>query len=97
MKNKEKFDLRKINWYDIYDKKTDTKTLKISSNGILVGKMVFKDSISDALMTWLEKDYKELPKEEQVVIKKEKEKIVLPEIPNVNKVLKKRGRPKKNS
>ncbi len=97
MKNKVKFDLKKISFYDKVDKKRNTRIIKIFYDGKLVGEDTVTYTISDTLLKWLEKEYKELPEKEQVVVKKEKEKIVLPDLPDVNKVLKKRGRPKKNS
>lgn len=97
MKNKIKFDLKKISFYDKVDKKQNTRIIKIFYDGKLVGEDNVTYTISDTLLKWLEKEYKELPEKEQVVVKKEKEKIVLPDVPDVNKVLKKRGRPKKNS
>ncbi len=97
MKNKIKFDLKKISFYDKVDKKLNIRTIKIFYDGKLVGEDTVTTTISDTLLKWLEKEYKELPKKEQVVVKKEKEEIVLPDLPDVDKVLKKRGRPKKNS
>ena len=97
MKNKIKFDLKKISFYDKVDKKQNTRTIKIFYDSELVGEDTITTTISDALLKWLEKEYKELPKKEQVVVKKEKEKIVLPDIPDVDKVLKKRGRKKKET
>lgn len=97
MKNKIKFDLKKISFYDKVDKKQNTRIIKIFYDDKLVGEDTVTTTISDTLLKWLEKEYKELPEKEQVVVKKEKEKIILPDIPDVNKVLKKRGRPKKNS
>ena len=89
MKNKEKFDLRKILAYDII--KNDNKKLYVYYDGEEVAKLEMTSTYIDTLFAWLEKEYGEKAEREPVKRdRKKKEKLEIPVLPDNSKKEKRR-------
>ena len=94
MKNKEKFDLRKILAYDII--KDGNKKLYVYYDGEEVSKLEMTSTYIDTLFTWLEKEYGEKVEEEVKPKKKKKEKLEIPVLPDNPKRKKRRRKSELN-
>jgi len=95
MKNKEKFDLRKVIAYDIL--KDGDKKLYVYCDGEEVAKLTISSTYIDTLFTWLEREYGEKAEEEPTKrARKKKEKLEIPVLPDNSKKEKRKRKRKLN-
>ena len=78
MKNKDKFDLKKITFFDTNNE--DGTFITVLYNNEIVAKFNKEDTYIDSVFKWLEKEYSEYSPEEVKKSRKQKKEIKLPEI-----------------